>query len=106
MALAFVLGAAALAAAWAAGSVQTDGTENLRHDGTVSLTPPADWAAQRPTAKPDGQGAADWTKVTVRKDGVPLTEGVTTALPPTKDEIERLLAAAPRYGVEIKVPRH
>ncbi|BBO35371.1 cupin domain-containing protein [Lacipirellula parvula] len=33
--------------------------------------------------------------------GVPLAEGTTTALPPTPEEIERLLAAAPRYGVEI-----
>lgn len=33
--------------------------------------------------------------------GVPLPEGTTTALPPTHEEIERLLAAAPRYGVEI-----
>ena len=36
--------------------------------------------------------------------GVPLAEGATTALPPTKDEIEKLLAIAPRYGVEIKLP--
>jgi quercetin dioxygenase-like cupin family protein len=35
--------------------------------------------------------------------GVPLAEGTMTALPPTPDEIERLLAAAPRYGVEILV---
>src|SRR6476659_6748999 len=33
--------------------------------------------------------------------GVPLAEGATTALPPTKEEIERLLAVAPRYGIEI-----
>lgn len=38
--------------------------------------------------------------------GVPLEEGTTKALPPTKDEIERLLALAPRYGIEIKVPGH
>lgn len=38
--------------------------------------------------------------------GVPLDEGATTALPPTNEEIERLLAAAPRYGIEIKVPGH
>ena len=38
--------------------------------------------------------------------GVPLQEGATTALPPTKEEIERLLAAAPRYGIEIKLPGH
>jgi hypothetical protein len=38
--------------------------------------------------------------------GVPLAEGATTALPPTKDEIEKLLEIAPKYGVEIKVPGH
>ena len=38
--------------------------------------------------------------------GAPLAEGTTTALPPTKDEIEKLLAVAPRYGVEIKLPGH
>jgi quercetin dioxygenase-like cupin family protein len=38
--------------------------------------------------------------------GVPLAEGATTALPPTKEEIEKLLAVAPKYGVEIKVPGH
>ena len=36
--------------------------------------------------------------------GVPLEEGATMALPPSPDEIERLLAAAPRYGVEIMAP--
>lgn len=38
--------------------------------------------------------------------GVPLPAGSTTALPPTKDEIEKLLAIASRYGIEIKVPHH
>jgi len=38
--------------------------------------------------------------------GVPLTEGATTALPPTKEEIEKLLTVAPRYGIEIRVPHH
>lgn len=33
--------------------------------------------------------------------GTPLEPGATTALPPSHAEIERLLAAAPRYGVEI-----
>lgn len=60
--------------AWRAVPVQTDGTESLRHDGSVRLTLPADWAAQRPTAKPDGQGAADWTSVTARQGSVLLTE--------------------------------
>lgn len=33
--------------------------------------------------------------------GTELAEGTTTALPPTHEEIERLLAAAPRYGIQI-----
>jgi quercetin dioxygenase-like cupin family protein len=36
--------------------------------------------------------------------GVPLAEGATTALPPTKDEIEKLLAIAPGYGIKILLP--
>jgi mannose-6-phosphate isomerase-like protein (cupin superfamily) len=36
--------------------------------------------------------------------GVPLPEGSTTALPPTKEEIEKLLVIAPKYGIEIKPP--
>src|SRR5262245_14113518 len=35
---------------------------------------------------------------------VPLPEGATTALPPTSAEIERLLAIAPRYGIEVLLP--
>lgn len=38
--------------------------------------------------------------------GVPLAEGATTAAPPTKDEIEKLLAVALKYGIEIKLPGH
>ena len=38
--------------------------------------------------------------------GVPLAEGATTAAPPTADEIEKLLAAAPKYGIEIRLPGH
>lgn len=36
--------------------------------------------------------------------GVPLAEGATTALPPTNAEIEKLLAIAQRYGIEIRLP--
>ena len=36
--------------------------------------------------------------------GMPVAEGATTALPPTQEEIEKLLTVAPRYGVEIKLP--
>jgi quercetin dioxygenase-like cupin family protein len=33
--------------------------------------------------------------------GVPLAEGATAGLPPTKEEIEKLLAVAPKYGIEL-----
>lgn len=36
--------------------------------------------------------------------GEPLAEGMTTAQPPTKEEIERLIAATPKYGIKITVP--
>lgn len=38
--------------------------------------------------------------------GVSVPQGATTAPPPTKEEIEKLLAIAPRYGIEILLPRH
>ena len=36
--------------------------------------------------------------------GVPLAEGATTALPPAREDIEKLLAIAPKYGIEIRLP--
>jgi hypothetical protein len=36
----------------------------------------------------------------------PVPQGATTALQPTKEEIEKLLAVAPRYGIEIRLPKH
>src|SRR3984885_7310519 len=36
--------------------------------------------------------------------GVPVAQGATTAAPPTKDEVEKLLAVAPKYGIEIRLP--
>jgi len=38
--------------------------------------------------------------------GRAATPGTTKAAPPTPQEIEALLAAAPRYGVEIRLPHH
>lgn len=38
--------------------------------------------------------------------GVPLQDGSTEALPPTKEEIDKLLQIAPNYGIEIRVPGH
>jgi quercetin dioxygenase-like cupin family protein len=37
--------------------------------------------------------------------GQPVPAGATTAPPPTKAEIEKMLAVAPRYGIEIKLPQ-
>ena len=38
--------------------------------------------------------------------GVELPAGSTSALPPSKAEIEKLLTIAPNYGVEIMLPHH
>lgn len=38
--------------------------------------------------------------------GQPVPVGAQTAPPPTKEDIERLLAVAPRYGVEILLPKN
>jgi mannose-6-phosphate isomerase-like protein (cupin superfamily) len=38
--------------------------------------------------------------------GVPVSNGTTTALPPTPAEIEKLITLAPQYGVEIQLPPH
>jgi quercetin dioxygenase-like cupin family protein len=38
--------------------------------------------------------------------GLPLAEGATTALPPTREEIDKMLAVAPKYGIEIRLPGH
>ena len=38
--------------------------------------------------------------------GVPAEQGATTAPPPTKAEIEKLMAIAPKYGIEIRLPGH
>jgi mannose-6-phosphate isomerase-like protein (cupin superfamily) len=36
--------------------------------------------------------------------GQPVPTGTQTAPPPTKEEIEKLLKVAPRYGIEIRLP--
>jgi hypothetical protein len=38
--------------------------------------------------------------------GVPVPQGATAAPPPTKEDIEKLLAVAPKYGIEIRLPQH
>ena len=38
--------------------------------------------------------------------GRPAAEGDETPCPPTPEEIERLIATAPKYGVEIFAPEH
>jgi mannose-6-phosphate isomerase-like protein (cupin superfamily) len=37
--------------------------------------------------------------------GQPVPPGARTAPPPTREAIEKLLAVAPRYGIEIKLPQ-
>lgn len=36
--------------------------------------------------------------------GVPVSQGATTAPPPTNEEVMKLLEIAPRYGIEIRLP--
>jgi len=38
--------------------------------------------------------------------GVPMPQGAMTAPPPQKEEIEAMLKIAPRYGIEIRLPKH
>ena len=38
--------------------------------------------------------------------GQSVAAGAKTAPPPTKADIEKLLAVAPRFGIEIKLPKH
>jgi mannose-6-phosphate isomerase-like protein (cupin superfamily) len=38
--------------------------------------------------------------------GQPVPAGSTTAPPSTKEEIEKLLAVATRYGIEFRLPQH
>jgi len=37
--------------------------------------------------------------------GVPVAQGTATTPPPTKAEFEKLLEIAPRYGIDIKLPK-
>ncbi len=41
-----------------------------------------------------------------REEEGPVAQGATNAAPPTKEEIEKLLEIAPRYGIEIRPPTH
>ncbi len=38
--------------------------------------------------------------------GIPVEQGALTAEPPTKAELEKMLAVAPKYGIEIRLPGH
>jgi quercetin dioxygenase-like cupin family protein len=38
--------------------------------------------------------------------GIPVPQGATAAPPPTREEVEKLLEIAPRYGIEIRLPQH
>jgi len=39
------------------------------------------------------------------QEALPLQAGAQTVSPPTNEAIEKLLAVAPRYGIEIQLPR-
>jgi quercetin dioxygenase-like cupin family protein len=36
--------------------------------------------------------------------GVPVAQGATTSAPPTKEEIDKIVEIASRYGIEIRLP--
>jgi hypothetical protein len=36
--------------------------------------------------------------------GMPVAQGATITSPPSKEEIDKLLEVAPRYGIEIRMP--
>jgi hypothetical protein len=38
--------------------------------------------------------------------GIPVPAGTTTAQPPSKAEIEKLIQIAPNYGVQLLIPHH
>jgi predicted phage baseplate assembly protein len=64
--------------AWQPIPTRTDATESLRHDGNVSLTVPANWAEQRPTAPapneraPAHPDAPVWSRMSTQ--GRPVTD--------------------------------
>jgi hypothetical protein len=98
---------------WPAVAGAADATETLRHDGSVRLTVPGDWEAQRPTAPPGGPPGG-WSSVTardaagVRTDplfwiGLRITNKAATPLAVGIDRI--LFNAAPaRTALTIRVP--
>src|SRR5258705_6839673 len=38
--------------------------------------------------------------------GTPMQQGSTATPPPTKEDIDKLLAVAPKFGIEIRLPKH
>ncbi|MCX4759749.1 putative baseplate assembly protein [Streptomyces sp. NBC_01275] len=59
---------------WPAVPAVVDGTDGLRHDGTVRLRLPAEWRAQHPTAPPGGPAGPVWGKVTARDPARTVTD--------------------------------
>lgn len=61
--------------AWPTVGPVVDGTNSLKRDGTVQLTPKTDWSAQRPTAPVNDPAAQDWrNSVTARVAANAITE--------------------------------
>lgn len=96
---------------WTAIPGAADATETLRHDGSVRLKLPNDWAAQRPTA---AQGAPGWTTVTARDAASTVTAPrfwialrlANTKTTPLTIGIDRVLfnAAAAHNALTISTP--
>jgi hypothetical protein len=96
---------------WTAIPTVSDASESLRHDGSVRLTLPNDWAAQRPTA---AQGAPGWTTVTARDATQTVTNPrfwvglrlANTKMTPMTIGIDRVLfnAAAAHNALTIPTP--
>ncbi|MFE6922876.1 putative baseplate assembly protein [Nocardia sp. NPDC057663] len=109
--LSTVFSAGALAPqAWTPVTGAIDGTENLRHDGSVRVRVPATWQPQRPSA--DGPANPGWPGITT--SGAPLTDPLrwlglriaNTGAAPVTVGLDRVLfnATAARNALTVRAP--
>jgi predicted phage baseplate assembly protein len=99
--------------AWPAVTTAADATDSLRHDGSMRLTIPGDWEAQRPTAAPGGPPEG-WSSVTARDPAHAFTDELfwiglritNPAATPLTVGIDRVLfnAAPARTALTIRSP--
>jgi predicted phage baseplate assembly protein len=98
--------------AWPAVTAVADATDSLRHDGSVRLTIPGTWGAQRPTAA--SGGPPGWSSVTARDAAHAVTDQLfwiglritNPAATPLTIGIDRILfnAAPARTALTIRSP--